>query len=36
MKEHNKLLFSWGDANGHREYAEIQKSVQIAGVISDK
>ena len=36
LKEHNKLLFSWGAANCHGEYAEIQKSVQMAGVISDK
>ncbi|XP_066920979.1 putative glycerophosphocholine phosphodiesterase GPCPD1 homolog 2 [Clytia hemisphaerica] len=36
LKEHSKMLFSWGSANCDREYANIQKSVKMAGVISDR
>jgi len=36
LKGNDKLLFSWGKSNCHREYANIQKSVKMAGVISDR
>jgi len=36
LKSNGKLLYSWGSANGNRQFVDIQTSVGMNGIITDR